>query len=444
MSTKKRLTGPLVVLGLVAIIGAGVGLGMSGVFNSSDSPSTLLPRPTSTPVPSPTPNPTPMPTPPSDATDAPAPTPTPSEDTVQPDPNFQEALKTARFTILGWRTDFSRHTVPYDEILQAARFPRDGSISAIDNPLFITPEDADLWLGKLEPVIALEINGDARAYPLQILTWHEVVNDVVGGVPVIVTFCPLCNSAIAFGRTVDGILYDFGVSGNLRNSDLIMYDRQTHSWWQQLTGEGIVGELAGKQLKFIPAALISWEDFKEANPEGSVLSRETGFSKPYGSNPYAGYDRVDNPPFLFEGDLNGRLLPKERVAALTIGDEAAAFPFSILKEEKVVNYTVNGQDLVVFFKSGTRSALDSSRIDESRDVGATGVFDPHLDGRKLTLRAEGDSIVDNETGSVWNILGRATDGPLAGSELTPIVHANHFWFAWGAFNPDTKVYQGMS
>ena len=434
------------MLGLVAIIGAGVGLGMSGVFNSSDSPSTLLPRPTSTPVPSPTPtpNPTPTPTPPSDATDAPAPTPTPSEDTVQPDPNFQEALKTARFTILGWRTDFSRHTVPYDEILQAARFPRDGSISAIDNPLFITPEDADLWLGKLEPVIALEINGDARAYPLQILTWHEVVNDVVGGVPVIVTFCPLCNSAIAFGRTVDGILYDFGVSGNLRNSDLIMYDRQTHSWWQQLTGEGIVGELAGKQLKFIPAALISWEDFKEANPEGSVLSRETGFSKPYGSNPYAGYDRVDNPPFLFEGDLNGRLLPKERVAALTIGDEAAAFPFSILKEEKVVNYTVNGQDLVVFFKSGTRSALDSSRIDESRDVGATGVFDPHLDGRKLTLRAEGDSIVDNETGSVWNILGRATDGPLAGSELTPIVHANHFWFAWGAFNPDTKVYQGMS
>ena len=129
---------------------------------------------------------------------------------------------------------------------------------------------------------------------------------------------------------------------------------------------------------------------------------------------------------------------------MTIGDEAAAFPFSILEEEKVVNYTVNGQDMVVFFKSGTRSALDRNLIDESKEVGATGVFDPHLNGRKLTLRAEGDGIVDNETGSVWNILGRATDGPLAGSELTPIVHANHFWFAWGAFNPDTKVYQGMS
>ena len=291
MNIKKGLTGPLVVLGLVAIIGASAGLGVSGVFNSNDSPSTLLPGPTSTPAPSPTTTPTPpsdateVPMPGPDPTDAPAPTPAPPEDAVQPDPNFQEALKAARFNLEGWKTDFSRHTVPYDEILQAARFPRDGSIPAIDKPLLTTLEDADLWLGRLEPVVALEINGDARAYPLQILTWHEVVNDVVGGVPVIVTFCPLCNSAIAFSRTVDGVLYDFGVSGNLRNSDLIMYDRQTHSWWQQLTGEGIVGELAGKKLNFIPASIISWEDFREANPEGRVLSRETGFTSPYGTTP---------------------------------------------------------------------------------------------------------------------------------------------------------------
>ncbi len=152
----------------------------------------------------------------------------------------------------------------------------------------------------------------------------------------------------------------------------------------------------------------------------------------------------DNPPFLFRGELDGRLLPKERVATVTIGDVDAAFPFAILEKERAVNYTVNGQDLVVFFKSGTLSALDRGSIRDSRDVGATGVFDANLDGQKLTFKADGNSLVDNETGSVWNILGEATNGPLAGQQLSPIVHANHFWFAWGAFKPDTKVYQGAS
>ena len=296
----------------------------------------------------------------------------------------------------------------------------------------------------MEPVISFEVDGDARAYPLQILTWHEIVNDVVGGVPVTVTFCPLCNSAIVFDRRLEGVVYDFGVSGNLRNSDPIMWDRQTESWWQQFTGEGIVGVLAGKKLTLLPSSIISWEDFKAANPEGKVLSRDTGFRRNYGQNPYAGYDRVDNPPFLFEGDLDGRLLPKERVAAVTIGDVDAAFPFLLQDKERVVNYTVNGQELVVFFKPGTTSALDGSLIETSKDVGATGVFDLNLDGQKLTFRPQGGDFVDNETGSVWNILGEATEGPLTGKRLTPIVHGNHFWFAWGAFKPDTKIYQGNS
>lgn len=350
-------------------------------------------------------------------------------------------MRNARFSPSEWRTDFRFHTVPYSEITQAAA-ARDGGIPALDDPKFATVQDADDWIGALEPVIAPEINGDARAYPLQILTWHEIVNDVVGDVPVVVTFCPLCNSAIAFDRRVDGTVYDFGVSGNLRNSDLIMYDRQTHTWWQQFTGDGIAGELAGMNLTFLPSSIISWEDFKASNPDGKALSRDTGFNRPYGSNPYAGYDRVDNPPFLFQGDLDGRLLPKERIVAVTIGDEDAAFPFSILEGEMVVNYSLSGQDLVVFFKPGTASALDRSSIEDSRDVGATGVFDPELEGEKLIFRAQGDDMVDECTGSVWNILGEAVQGPLTGKVLTPIVHANHFWFSWAAFKPDTQIYQG--
>ena len=435
MAMKRKLFIPLVALGLVATVGAGIGLSQSAASDSEETSSPQVQKPADTS------SPTLISPSRSSPTEAPI-----SNEVVPQDPNFREALERARISTRGWKTDFSRHTVPYNEIISGG-VPRDG-IPPIDNPRLTTFEDADKWLGSQEPVIAFEINGDARAYPLQILTWHEIVNDVVGRVPVAVTFCPLCNAAIVFDRRLENLIYDFGTSGKLRNSDLVMWDRQTESWWQQFTGEAIVGELAGKELTFLPASIISWEDFKAAHPQGKVLSRNTGFSRPYGQNPYVGYDRVDLPPFLYDGELDGRLLPKERVAAVTIGDVDVAFPFSILEKERAVNYTVNGQDLVVFFVPGTRSALNASSIKDSRAVGATGVFDPHLDGQKLTFRADGDYgtdvdyIVDNETGSVWNILGQATQGPLSGSKLTPIVHANHFWFAWGAFKPDTRIYQG--
>ena len=276
---------------------------------------------------------------------------------------------------------------------------------------------------------------------MKILTQHEIVNDEVGGVPVIVTFCPLCNTALVFDRRLDGTVYEFGVSGNLRKSDLIMYDRLTQTWWQQLTGEGSVGELTGYQLTFLPASIISFGDFKAAIPQGRVLSRDTGFGRDYSRLPYAGYDRVDNPPFLFSGDLDGRLLPKERVAAVTIGDVDAAFSFTLLETERVVNYTVGGLDIVVYFKPGTLSAFSGARSGPAA-VGATGVFEANLDGRKLTFTPQGDSFVDNETGSVWNILGQAKQGPLTGQALTPVIHGNHFGFAWGAFKPDTLIYQG--
>ena len=422
MMAKKKLLVSLVALGLVGTLAAVAGLGLAGAFDSDDSSPSGVARPATTSTPPLAPdNPT-------------------SGTLVAPDPDFQEELARAGISTRGWETDFSRHSVPFDEIFSGG-VPRDG-IPPLDDPKFITPEQADQWLGDAEPVISFEINGDAKAYPLQILTWHEVVNDVVGGVPVVATFCPLCNSAIVFDRTLDGVVYDFGVSGKLRNSDLIMWDRQTESWWQQFTGEAIVGELTGQKLTFLPASIISWEDFKAANPDGQVLSRDTGFSRPYGQNPYVGYDRADSPPFLFQGELDGRLQPKERVAAVSIGDEDAAFPFSVLAEERVVHYTVGGQDLVVFFKPGTRSALDGLLIGDSDEVGATGVFDVKLEGQTLTFQADGDTFVDDETGSVWTILGEATEGPLAGKKLTPIVHANHFWFSWGAFKPDTRIYQG--
>ncbi|MCH8893443.1 MAG: DUF3179 domain-containing protein [Chloroflexi bacterium] len=360
---------------------------------------------------------------------------------VEPDPLFRAELDDARFDTRGWDTDFSRHTVAFADIFSGG-VGRDG-IPPIDNPRFESIEEAEAVMNDLEPVVTFKINGEARAYPLAILTWHEIINDVVGGEPVTITFCPLCNSALTFKRTLEGRVFDFGVSGNLRNSDLIMWDRQTQTWWQQLTGEAIIGELAGHRLEFVPASIISWADFKAANPDSLVLSRNTGFDRPYGSNPYSGYDRVDRPPFLFDGDLDERLLPKERVAAFEVGGVSAAFPFRRLEIERVVNYQVNGTDVVVLFKLGTVSALDRALIIDSKDVGSTGVFEAHLDGRKLTFSLQDGEFVDDQTGSVWNILGEAVEGEMTGKSLTPIVHGNHFWFAWGAFNPETLIYKGV-
>ena len=202
--------------------------------------------------------------------------------------------------------------------------------------------------------------------------------------------------------------------------------------------------MAGHKLPLIPASIISWADFKEANPNSLVLSRDTGFSRSYGSNPYVGYDRVDRPPFLFDGDQDDRLLPKERVAAIDIGDVSATFSFPVLETERAVNYPINETDVVVFFKPGTVSALNKTLIVDSKDIGATGVFDAYLDGETLTFSLVDGNFVDDQTGTTWDILGEALEGEMAGKSLSPIVHGNHFWFAWGAFNPDTLIYRGAS
>ena len=273
------------------------------------------------------------------------------------------------------------------------------------------------------------------------MTWHEIVNDIVGKEPVTVTFCPLCNTAIVFERTMGNTINSFGVSGLLRYSDLIMYDRATDSWWQQVTGEAIVGELTGARLTYIPASIVSWADFRDTYPDGQVLTRGHGLHPALRPQPlFSGYDDIDSSPFLFTGPEDGRLRPVERVATVELNGETVAYPFLKLEENPVVHDTVGGTPVVVLFSLGTASALDDTNIATSRDIGATGVFDRRLADRTLTFRQDSDAFVDEETGSTWNVLGRAVDGPLAGQSLTPLVHANHFWFAWAAFKPETRVW----
>jgi hypothetical protein len=250
-----------------------------------------------------------------------------------------------------WDTNFCLHNVPYDEISSGGP-PRDG-IPPIDSPRFETVDSADTWIEGVEPIIILEVNDGVRAYPLQILIWHEIVNDEIDGQPVVVTFCPLCNTALAFARPViDGELLTFGTSGNLRISDLVMWDRQTESWWQQFNGEAIVGDLTGTKLEFLPSAIISWADFKSKHPDGQVLSIETGFSRSYGRNPYSGYDNINSYPFAYTGVLNDRLPPMARVLGILLeGGEGSAYSFDLLKENLVLNEILGETPVAIFWKA---------------------------------------------------------------------------------------------
>ncbi|UCD42392.1 MAG: DUF3179 domain-containing protein [Chloroflexota bacterium] len=338
-------------------------------------------------------------------------------------------------------TDFSRHIVPYREILSGGP-PKDG-IPAVDDPKFISVAEASEFLGELEPVVFFQIGDDARAYPLQILTWHEIVNDVVDGTPVTITFCPLCNTAIAFSREFDGQVLDFGTTGRLRFSNLIMYDRQSETWWQQATGQAIAGEYTGEQLTFLPASIIGWQEFQENFPDGQVLSRDTGFRRDYGRNPYAGYDNINNSPFLFQGPETPGVLPAmARVLTVELDEEAVAYPYEALQELNVINDTIAGSEVVIFWQPGTASALDSSAIAQGEDVGAGVSFSREVDGQILTFSFDGEKIIDDQTGSEWDVFGQAVSGELAGTQLEPVVSVNHFWFSWAAFKPETRVYTG--
>ena len=256
-------------------------------------------------------------------------------------------------------TDFEKTNVPdWDEILSGGP-PRDG-IPALNNPEYI-PASEETKIDDREPVVTVEIDGEVpRTYPIRYLTWHEIVNETVGGVPFAVTYCPLCNSAPTFDRRVNGQLLTFGVTGKLRDSNLIMFDRETESWWQQATGEGIVGEFTGAELTALPSWMESWAEFKARNPDGLVMA-EPAYPRTYGRNPYVSYDSSSR-PFLFTGEMPPHgIQPLARV--VRVGDRA--WPVSRLATAGEVSEA----GLTISWASGQASALDTARIGNGKDVG---------------------------------------------------------------------------
>ena len=339
-----------------------------------------------------------------------------------------------------WPTDWTRQTVGLDEFLVGLPRldPRDG-IPPIDTPRFERIADAT-WLGEREPGALVRLEGEVRFYPLSILTRHEIVNDRFGDIPVAVTFCPLCNTALTFDRRVDGQVLRFGVSGLLRNSDLVMWDDATTSLWQQITGEGVVGAFAGTQLETISTSIAAYGDVVEDFPEALSLARETGFGINYGANGYVGYSSSAT-PFLFDGEPDPRFPALSRVVGVSVDGIDKAYPFDALAESPVVNDELGGTPVAVFWGGDTADALDGPVIADSQAIGSGTAFDRRVGDQTLTFTAiDDDRFTDAETGTVWSLLGVGLDGPLAGEELEVVTHRNEFWFAWASFFPDAAVY----
>jgi len=318
-------------------------------------------------------------------------------------------------------TDGLKHIVPLDKI-KGGGPPKDG-IPSIDDPQFATLSGSS-FMKQSDIVIGLEINGEAKAYPLSILVWHEIVNDNVGGTPVAVTYCPLCFTNQVFERILNGQEVEFGTSGKLYNSNLVMYDRLTDSYWSQALGMAITGELTGQELKIIPFDVISWGDWISIHPETLVLTTETGYTRAYGVDPYGDY--YTDPRIIFPVDhKDDRMHPKEIIIGFHEGQTYKAYKQSDVKSEKIVNDKINEAPIVLF----------------SMYAGNARAFDRIVDGQVLEFDFLDNKIIDLQTSSVWSYDGIAISGELEGLELNRLPFNPGFWFEWIAFHPDTEVYE---
>lgn len=285
-------------------------------------------------------------------------------------------------------TNGVKHIVPLNEIVGGGP-PKDG-IPSIDHPKFVSAADAQKFLNDNDPGILFSRAGAYRFYPFQILVWHEIVNDTIDGKRVLVTYCPLCYTGIVYDPVVNGGRVEFGTSGKLWNSNLVMYDRKTDSLWSQVLGEGIVGDEAGVALAILPSDIIRFGDFRKLHPEGRVLSRDMGFSRAYGEDPYGNYYTTPGTYFPLANKDN-RLRDKDFVLGIVIHGKAKAYYPPAVKAKGTIEDSFQGNTIVAEYK---------------KDIDAVELFEKKRDGT-----------------------------------LVRIEYVGAFWFSWAAAHPDTELYK---
>ena len=328
-----------------------------------------------------------------------------------------------------------KHTVPLDKIVSGGP-PQDG-IPSIDNPKFQSVQEVDEILEDSELVLGLNINGDIRAYPLQILVWHEIVNDVVGGKPVAITYCPLCFTNQVFSRTLnDDSIVEFGTSGKLYNSNLVMYDRKSNSLWSQALGEGIVGDYSGVKLERIPFDIAYWKEWKKLYPESKVLTRDTGTVRPYGADPYGDYYTNDLILFPVAND-DKRLGLKEIIVGLENKNQYKAYKLQDIETDKVINDVIGDDKKIAlvslepFMVRVFDRVIDSDNNDEGNKIIVVDLF----------YNQANNTLIDKVTNSELNFEGKFIKGQLQDKQLKRLPMDQGFWFEWAAFHPETEVYQ---
>lgn len=299
------------------------------------------------------------------------------------------------------------------------------AIAALDQPQFYDARAAAAEYQDSEAVIGISINGASRAYSTAVLERHEIVNDVIGGQKVVVSLSPLSYSAAAYGRVLDGRELTFGSTGQLAMNTPVWYDRQTDSRWSQVTGEAIEGSLRGRRLDFIPVQVTKWGDWRSRHPDTLALVKGTRSLL----GPYTAYYRTNEAGVTERVQEDGRLDARDLVLGVVVGEAANAYPYRVLRAKPVVDDRIGGELVLVVFDAANSLAVAYSRRT--------------ADGRELTFsQREGTTLVDAETGSTWaGADGRATSGPLKGTQLQPLKSTLMFWFAWKDWYPGAGLYQ---
>ncbi len=362
---------------------------------------------------------------------------TAAEATIEPEPSSSPAADSSEpvvgpdglFDEPQLDDDGTPHLIPMEQIFNGG-VPRDG-IPSIDAPVFSASDEWDTFDYRDDGlVIGVEVDGIRRAYPFQVIVWHELVNDTFNGKPILVSYCPLCGTAIAFEREINGSAVEFGVSGRLYNSDLLMYDRASESLWSQITGTAVVGDEVGTRLTYYPSEVMTWADWQAAYPDSEVLTTDTGATRDYTRDPYGDYYVSDSTMFPVDRSsaIFDTLATKIDVTGVeTPGPAYGAFVDADVREAGAVNEPVGDTPVLVAADPGAGDNIV--------------VFDRRHDGQTLTFERNGDGLEDVETGSTWGFDGLATAGPLAGAQLEEIVPVKGFWFAWVAFHPETTLWQ---
>ena len=330
---------------------------------------------------------------------------------------------------------FNGRFVPLDQASEDLILSLRDAISPVGEPVY-GGLDALPWLQDSDLVMGYVSGEDAYAYPINVLNFHEIVNDEINGLSVLITYCPLCFSGVVFNRELDGRLLTFGNTSALYQSDLVMYDHQTGSYWFQVGGEAVVGTLTGSTLNVLPSATMAWGHWKDLYPQTRLLAGTAGSPTAFTSNRFSrgfsdGYQaRINSGSFAFPVDqekVDGRLPAGEIVLTVEVGEDATAFPLEPIGDG-AVNSRVGGQPVVVFALSGSRAAA---------------AFSPVVDGRELTFDFQEDvqSFVDRETGSGWDPAGRSISGPMEGAQLNCLNTRRAFWFSIAIALPGVHVYQ---